>query len=268
MWMLLFTFCLSFQTVFAGLDRMILENLNANYEKPYGRGEIDKVNIGFSAQNLAPYQVEIFRKEKTFEIKSTFVDMIWNDPWSIVHDVENFSVTKANASFGKKDHSVDSERVTVAPPGLGTFELETIKLSCQGTSTDEKLENRLMDDCRKKLELTVSKLEIPIDFFMSQIVADYPQEPLSLKDRPADNFNLTVNEGDFSFLVYTRVVFYAGLRAWGNISYENNRKTIIIRIDQIKFGYVSITPIVMRELARRIKHPNVIVSGNYIIINL
>jgi len=265
---LLFTFFLSFQAVFAGLDRMVIENLNATYEKPYGKGEIDKVNIGVSAQNVAPYQVEIFRKEKTFEVKSTFIDITWNDPWSIVHDVEEFSVTKANASFGKKEHSVDSERVTLTPPGLGTFDLETIKVSCQGTSTDEKLENRLMDDCRKQLELTVSNLEIPINFFMSQIVADYPQMPLPLKDRPADNLKLSVNEGDFSFSVYTRVVFYAGLRAWGNISFENNRKTIIIRVDQIKFGYVSITPVVMRELARRIKHPNVIISGSYVIINL
>lgn len=253
-------------SAFAGLDRLNIQNLNMDYSKPYGKGDVEKISIGFStkSETSGPYPVEIHRTDKNLELKSPFVDITWNGPWAFFHNLEQMSASKVNASFGKREHSATLETASLTPEKQGVFKLNKIKAACNGKSLEMRVENRLLDDCREKLEVTVASLDVPVDFFMSQIVAQYPQEELRPEERPLDSLKLTSYKGDFSMVVYTRVVFYAGLRAWGHVSYEDNHTTIVIRIDQVKFGYLPITSVVLKELRNRIKHPNVTITGNII----
>ncbi len=252
---------------FADLDLMKMENLSANYTKPYGKGEVEKVNIDFSSPLYGPYPVEIFRQENSFKVESPFVTFNWLKPWSFVHNAEHFSVNKLNVSFGKKDHSANMETFNFSLEKMGPFALNKVIASCRGNSTQERVENRVIDDCLKSAEVTVNELDVPVDFFISELVSNLSEQPLPESARPADNLKLTLKDGDFSFMVYTRVIFYAGLRAWGNVSLQNNRKSVVIRIDQIRFGYVPITAIVMKELAKRNRNPDVIINDRYIIVN-
>lgn len=257
---------------FANLDRLNIQNLNLNYVNPLGHGDVEKINIGFSSKSeqpaVGPYPVVLTRTAKDFEIKSEFIDITWLAPWTFVHDLERIGVTKGNATFGKRDHSATIEKAVFTPKGQGAFHLHKITAQCNGKSLEMRVENRLLDDCREKLEVKVAGLNVPIDFFMNEIVAQYPQEPMSVDERPLDNLKLTSYKGDFSLVVFTRVVFYAGLRAWGHVSYENDYHTIVIRLDQVKFGYIPITTIVLRELRKRITSPDVTITGNVIRVNV
>lgn len=267
---LLFLALLTASTAFAGLDRLSIQNLNFDYTKPYGRGEVDKIGITFSTKAMqGPYPVEIRRTDTDLVLTSPFVDINWSDPWGFIHDLEHLAVSKVGAQFGTKEHTAGLEHAKVTPKGMGEFSLSTLALKCSGASAARQIEDRIMDDCLEKLGLTISKLEVPLDFFMAQIVKDLPeQEPLAPEARPADNFSLNVVKGDFSMQVYTRVVFYAGLRAWGHVSQEEDHNVIVVRLDKVKFGYIPLTTIVLRELKKRLKHPNVTIDGNIIRIKI
>jgi hypothetical protein len=59
-------------------------------------------------------------------------------------------------------------------------------------------------------------------------------------------------------------VVKAGLRTWGNFHYEDDRKSIVIRVDLIKFGIIPVTSLVMKELKDRIKDPDVEINPPFI----
>jgi hypothetical protein len=253
------------------LERLTLTNLSLDYLRPYGKGEVEKVSIDFSAKNdfNAPYPVELFRTDENFELKSEYFDVTWIKPWSFIHNISQFSIIGTYADFGRKDHSARARKITLGPNSLGKFILSNLLLKCVGNSEHSDVEFRIIEDCHKKLDLTIEDVDVSINSMIAKIMASIPQQqPLNVEDRPIDNMTLKVNEGNFHLSLYTKVVFYAGLRAWGNLSFKNNYEFAEIRIDQIKFGYISITPIVMRELRKRIKHPDVEISGNTIKIKL
>jgi hypothetical protein len=253
---------------FADFERMQIENLSADYKRPSGRAEIEKIQIDFTSPLSAPYVLTLERTEDAFQVISPFLQLNWLKPWKIIHNAEELSLEEGYASFGKKEHGLKAQGASFSPEGMGAFYLKEILANCSGGSTDLWIENRIIDDCLENSQLTINSLDVPVNFFLNEIVSQYPQDPLPASAKPADSFKLTVKNGDFSFMVYTRVVFYAGLRAWGNVSLQNNRKTLIIRIDQIKFGYFPITAVVMKELAKRNRNPDVIINDNYIMVNL
>jgi len=266
MW-LLFLLLPFFNFTHASLERVQIENVNLNYQKPYGRGEMDVINMDISSIQSQSYPLEIFRGENIFKVAMPFFNLNWVNPWPFIYKTENLIVQKGSVSLGKVNHYVNSDKVIFNPSESRPYELKGMSLKCYGSSIATKMEIRLIEDCYKNLDLKISQLEIPLEAFVAQFFQQFSVDLLPESLRPADNLTLTIKEGSFAFEAYTKVVFYAGLRAWGGIIFENNYQTAMIRVDQIKFGYLPITKIVMRELAKRIKHPNVIVTENYIIIN-
>lgn len=265
---ILFSLLLPGLSLAADFERMEITGLSASYVKPKGEAEIEKVKIDFSNLEDKNYVLGIERKEDSFLLDSPFFQLRWMNPFAFIHNMNELTVTDAHATFGKNEHSLSADEMAFSPDKMGAFSLNNILGKCSGNSTDIWIENRLIDDCLNSAELTISSLDVPVNFFINEILAQYPQEPMPATAKPADSFKLSMKDGDFSFMVYTRVVFYAGLRAWGNISLQNNRKTVIIRVDQIKFGYIPITGVVMKELSKRNRNPDVIINDNYIIVNL
>lgn len=263
---------LATQAAVAGMDRLSIQALNLDYKKPYGKGDVEKVNFGYSSREQfksGPYPVEIHRMEASMGVNSHIAGLEWLDPLSFVHDMEELTLAKGNLSIGKVLHTLSLDSVVFVPKEMNAFTLKGLVLVCQGISTEARIKDRLMDDCRDGLHLTVDTLDVPLDFFIAKLVQNLPkQEPMRVDQRPADSLVLTTVKGDFALQVYTKLVFYAGLRAWGNLAYEKDRKVIAIRIDQVKFGYLSITSIVMRELRKRLKDPNVTITGNTIRIKI
>jgi len=266
MW-ILFVVLSFFEFTYASLERVQIENVNLNYQRPYGRGEMEVINMDISSVRPESYPMEIFRGENVFKVSMPFLNLNWLNPWPFIYDVESLLVERGLVSVGKVNHSVESQKVIFTPSDSRPFELKGLSLNCSGSSSANKMEIRLIEDCHKNLDLKISQVEIPLEAFIAQFFQQFSVDFLPENLRPADNVTLAIREGSFSFEAYTKVVFYAGLRAWGGIVFENNYQTAMIRVDQIKFGYLPITKLVMNELAKRIKHPNVLVTGNYIIIN-
>ena len=250
---------------FAGFENITVKNLDLEYASPYGKGSLEKVTLGVS---LLPqsYPIEVNKTPETFELITPFMDVSWMKPWKFVHELESLSTSKANFSLGGKVHSVNVPFLVARPKGRGEYRAENLVGSCEGKSTGE-VDIRLMDDCREKMKVVAKKLDVPNDFILYRILYDAPQVPREV-DVPAYDLELTSKKGDYALLFTFKYYVLARLRAYGHFQYENDHKTIAIRVDQVKFGYFTVTNFVMRRLKEIITNPNVKVDPPWIRINV
>jgi hypothetical protein len=262
---LLFTFFISF-SVLAGFDGLMVKNLDLDYSSPYGKGELEKISIGLSKSN-SRYPVEVEKSEDAFYLRSPFIDLRWGDPLKFFYDLEVLIARKINFSIGKTEHYVHGDHLTSKPKGQGIFKFDHLNGRCSGQSSEENIAHRLFADCRESMDLKIKRLDVPVDFFMLDILNQLPPIPAEV-DIPADHFSFVSKGGEFSLVLYLKYYVYAGLRVFGNFHYEGNFETIVIKVNQIKWGYLPVTGLVMRELRNRIKHPAVKIEPPFIRIKI
>lgn len=251
----------------AGFDKLTVQNLDLEYTGPYGKGTVERVGIGMSLAT-EPYDVEINRTDSSFELTSPYLDFTWNDPLKFIYEIEKLNTKKLSANLGtKKSHFVEADYLMVQPKGQGQYIAEKLKGNCEGVAIG-RFQMRMMDDCRNKMDLTIKKVDVPADFFLLRVLEDLPQLPAPDMEFPGDNIVVSVKEGDYALQVYVKYWFYAGLRSWGHVQYENDYKTVAIRVDQIKFGYLNVTKLVMKKLQEVATGPNVKVDPPWIRINI
>jgi hypothetical protein len=262
----LITFFILTSSYGADFEKITVENLDLEYKAPYGSGTVDRVGIGLG---LAPenYVIAINRTEDAFELTSPYVDFTWRNPVKFIFDLEALTTRKTNAALGTKTHFIDSEFVMIKPEGRGEYKAELIKGLCEGKARGS-FEMRLLEDCRNKLDLTIRRIDVPTDFILYKLLEDLPPLPGSDEDVPGDYVIAKINNGDLFLQVYIKYVFYAGLRTWGHVRFEDDHKTLAIRVDQIKFGYLTVTKLVMSKLKEIIKNPDVKVDPPWIRINI
>ena len=255
-----------FNMAFAGVDSLTVKNLDLNYQRPYGSGQVEKASLGLSLHER-PYFVEVHRTEEALKLESPFFDLFWNTPIKLFHNMEQLDGKKMNLSIGKLHHSAHALHLMAAPEGQGEYKFDHLSLECQGSSLSPELQIRLMEDCREDMELVAKKVDVPTDFILVDLLSKLPKGPREMQ-APADHLRLTTEKGDFSLVFYLKYFVYAGLRAWGHVSFTENNKIMLIRVDRIKFGFLSVTQLVMNELERRVNHPSVKVEPPYIKIEL
>ncbi len=250
----------------AAFEKLNVKNLDLDYKAPHGAGTVEKVGIGMSLQPEA-FPIDINRTENSFEITSPYMDFTWYKPLKFIYDVQELVTKKASVALGTDVHFIESDYVMLKPGKGGEYKAELLKAVCDGDAKGE-FEERLLEDCRTKLDLTIKKIDVPVDFFLVRLLESIPQLPAPDMDMPGDNVVASIKNGDFYLQVYIKYVFYAGLRAWGHMQYENDRKVIALRVDSIKFGYLSVTSLVMKKLQEIIKSPDVKIDPPWIRINI
>ncbi len=251
----------------AAFDKISVQNLDLEYAGVSGAGTVERVGIGISFMSV-PYDIQINRTDDAFQITSPYLDFTWNNPIKIIHDIQKLSTKKLSTSLGSKNaHFLEAEYLMVSPKARGLYIAEKLKGNCEGLATG-RFQRRLMDDCRNKMDLTIKIIDVPTDFILYRLLENLPPFPMPDMDFPGDNLVMSLRQGDYSFKIYVKYWFYAGLRSWGHVQYENDHKTVAIRVDQIKFGYLNVTNLVMKKLEEMIKSPNVKVDPPWIRINI
>lgn len=250
---------------FASLEKITVQNLDLDYAAPYGKGTVEKVGIGVG---LTPetFPLEVIRTETSFDLISPYVDFSWMNPLKFIYSLQTVSSRKLSASLGTKDHFISAESVTVIPKNGGEYKADLFDAKCVGDFKGP-FDVRLLEDCRKSLNLTIKRVDVPTDFFLYEVLEDLPKLPGTF-EIPGDNVIAKIDEGNFYLQVYVKYWFYAGLRSWGHMQYENNYQTIAIRVDQIKFGYLTVTNLVMKKLQEVIKNPDVVIDPPWIRIDV
>lgn len=256
-------------STFAGFEKLTVQNLDLEYNAPYGKGTVEKVGIGLGL-NPEAFPIEFIRTESTIDLISPYVDFSWYNPLKFVYDIEHATTKKLSSVLGAKDrHYVKSELLIVRPKeASGDYRAEGVEGECPAEFKGS-FDQRLLEDCRKSLNLTIKKIDVPVDFFLLKVLEDLPQLPgQSAPDMPGDNIIAKIENGDLYLQIYVKFWFYAGLRTWGHVQYENDYQTIALRVDQIKFGYLTVTNLVMKKLKEVIKSPDVRIDPPWIRIDV
>lgn len=246
---------------FAGLRHLDVKNLSLEYTAPQGVGSVEKLDVGISKSFNHP--IEVLRVEDTLVFKTPVIDLHWLAPWKFLLDAKAVTLNEANVSAGKGKHdfTVANAKLTLS----GEFSLRNGVVHCEGTSELPELEDQLLEDCREKMTVEADRLDVPLDTLLIDILSRLPQPD---EEEPLKNFTLRMEQGDFYMYFLASYVFKAGLRTWGAMHFEDDLKTMVIRVDLIKFGILPVTGAVMKELTDRVKDPRIEIKPPFIRIRV
>jgi hypothetical protein len=251
----------------AKLQNLTVVDGNFSYDKPYGTGDVQKIQFGISKNNLAgPYAIEIFREENALLLKSEFVDFSWLNPMTFFHDMDKLTIAKGNIQIGYNKHSLTSPRLMLKPKDKGEFTLQGLTAECAGASVALNIEARLVDDCLEHSRIQITRVDIPDKSMMMEILSAFPEVPAE-EDQPAWDFDLKMDKGDFYMDFRIKYVIYAGVYAWGHVQFEDDRKVAAIRLDKVKYGYLGVTNLVFNKL-REMNLPNVTINEPWIRVKM
>lgn len=252
---------------FAALDKIQIKNLHFDYSLPLGIGDVEKVSVGISLQKQS-YPIEVRREENSFDISSKFVDFQWINPIPFAHNIQKGSTKGLNLKIDRLNHSLVGEDLRFTGEKSGEFVFKKFDLNCQGSSLAALPIDRLKADCLEKMHAAISNMELPFEF-LNTIASQLPDIPTETDgDIPANDFALSIKQGDFFSYLRIKYVVRAYLKFWGHVQYEDEGRTLAIRMDQIKYGVLPVTTLVMNELRRQINNPNVTVTPPWIKIKL
>ncbi len=250
----------------AALENLQVKNLNLDYVSPQGAGLVEKLSIGMSVQeifNKQSYSFEIYRREDSFDVLSAYADFQWLYPIAFVHNLQKLNTEKFNLKIDRGEHFLRGESLRFTPQKGGDYFFRNFSLDCNGSSELKKVSERLKADCLDKMHATVTNMELPFQF-LTDIADQLPDTPTETDDIPANDFFLSLYKGDFFSYVRIKYIVKAYLKIWGHVQYENEGKTLAIRIDSIKYGVLPVTDLVMAELRRQIHHSSISINPPWI----
>lgn len=252
------TFSLS---AFGGLRHLTVENLNLEYAAPRGTGTVDKIAVGLKSKS--PHELSVERIDETLVVTTPLLEFTWIEPWKFLLEAEKVSLKGGFIKAGKGSLVATAREAKIDLKGVTS--VKNLEANCRGFSEATDLENELLEICRESLEASADRFDVPLDLALFDVLS---RLPMPEEENPYKNFTLKVKQGDFYLYFLAQVVVKAGLRAWGAIHYEDELKTLVVRVDLIKFGVLPVTNIVLRELRERIKDPRVEIKPPFIRVRI
>lgn len=251
---------------YAGLEQISLDKANLDYVSPRGAGEVEKISLGLSLVP-GPYAVELEKRDSSYVLFTPMADITWGNPGPFLLSMQSFFLKNLNLQAGEKNHFLNAEKITLKPDSQGEFQLLNLQGMCQGVSTKETLQGRLLEDCRESMQVEMARLEVPENFLLVNIIKSFPTDPRIL-EQPLKDFYLSNSKGDVYLYFLARYYVTAGLRAWAKLTYENNFKTVVLRVNMIKFGILPVTSQVFKALKESNKDPRIQIDSPFIRIKL
>jgi hypothetical protein len=252
---------------FAGLEKIQLKNLDLHYLNPEGSGTVEQLNIGIGLPTKKEnYPVSIFRKEGSFEIVSAFAHFEWLHPIAFIHDLQSLETQKLNLDILPSGHRLKAENLKFHSSKQNEFLFEDFTVTCRGQSLEKNVFSKLKEDCLNEMDVMIRHMDIPSQF-LKTIAEQLPEAPAD-SDFPANDFYASVAKGNFFSFVRIKFVIPAYLKIWGYSQFEDHGKTIAIRVDEVKYGVLPVTAIVMNELKRLVTHPKVTINPPWVRIKL
>lgn len=245
------------------VNKVVIDNANLDYVTPRGAGFLEKLTIGsILGESFAPYPFEILVENEALLFQSPVIEFTLGNLPKFVEGIEKLSTTNLNASLSYKDHSVKAKQILFQPKKYQPYSFTGVDLHCQGNSEDVDLVRRMMLDCQENMSGVVTKLDISVVRYIMDVLGGEP-EGLVAEELPNDLI-LSLKKGKLFLNVVAKFIIKARARAWGEVIYENDYQTIAIRVDQVKYGIIPVTGIVMKQLRSRVKHPRVKVTPPWI----
>jgi|GEM_PF-5328689 len=232
-----------------------------------GNGLVRSLEVEMNEKNMLAspaYPIQIIKTGSVIKIKTLGITMTWNDIPSWLQGSVDLDLTNTQIYLGiANDHSFKLETLNLNQPELGSVTIRGIEATCQNSLRRRPLIKQLPQDCLKKANIKASELNIPmLNNFLSAILVNQSTPQV------ANNILVDVEDNKYQLSLNPSIVLGPGVYSYGEVEeFDDVKKTIKLRIDSVKFGYLPITPIVFKELKKRLPPEKFKVERPYIYIN-
>ncbi len=250
----------------AALEKITVTKLDLDYTAPVGSGSFERLGVGMGFDN-GPHSFHVTRREEAIEVVTPFADLTWTKPLKLVYDLKTLSVRGMSAAVGTKAHSVEGQDLALTTGQGNEYRVQELRGSCEGAARGP-LHQRLFEDCRNKLSISARRIDVPEDFILSRIISRLPLPATQNTAIPARNLTLSVSEGRFALELFVKLVFTAALRVKGELSYEDDYRTLVLRVDEVRVGELQVTGLFLRTLQELTRGADVKVTPPFVRIGL
>ena len=241
---LILTLCLTSQLAFSQVPEILIKNFTGTYAQESGAATAETFKYAETEfrENSA---FEMFKQGGVFILKTPDQEVELDEMPENINELHTLNFSSVNLKM-------TSELVEVEVPSLeGTstdekrIDIQNLILKCAGDLSSGTPKDALLDTCfNKKGDVSLDKFETGKD---------------QMKDLAVQVENNILN---FSAKV-------GGLKArgWGTSEYRASENKIVLRVDKVKVGFLSVTGRFFSELSKE-PNENIVINRPYIEILL
>lgn len=240
-----------------------LQGFNFSYSEPHGSGSASHFYRNFEKLDNG-VEIEVTKELTNLNVKvsgSEEHDFVIRNAPAIIQDAKNMAIDEMNLKF--TDHfsfnlysgEFVSEKDTVSLEGLEWF--------CQrGVATD--VMDELLLGCVQDMTLTTDK-------FTSEKVSRFLETALSKSklgsDLKVSQLKLKSRAGSYDLSASVKAQISGTAKSKGHFSYDPNTGIFTIKINEVKFGILSVKGMVFDELKKK-QDENLVVKEPYVYLKL
>lgn len=221
-----------------------IKNFNATYDEPSGLGSVDYLKIKelYNFENKTEFGLEKQASKIILSLPQEDIE-IEGIP-EFIHTLKYLDVVKLKSLI--KENSIDisfdkfSGNTTDMSVGI-----DQLSLSCFNDTIGESL---VLDNCING----TSKFEIEYLLYKTE------------KETKIQNLSFNIKDNSFNINLKTKG---QNIKGNGSITFNKREMQIVIKIDKVKAGFISVKGMVFKEL-KKIESDKVIVDKPWVTINL
>lgn len=223
-------------------------NFNFEYSNPRGEGKADT----FSYSNLNPLNevnVAVDKIEEDFKFTVTGAENqefeLKNAP-SFMTEAETIVVKSLNINVAESlKLTMSSGRFSSRKDSL---KLDGFSLDCNRVSNTDEQINELINGCTQRMRLKFSKFS---NANVKQSLNEIFEGTLQKGSISVQSLDFKVNNRKYELAVDVKADISGTVKSKGQISYDLPNKKIIVKITEVKFGFLNITSRVFSELKKQ-----------------
>lgn len=248
----------------AGFNTLKVTNADIQYILPAGSGVVEKVEVDMDKS--AQTGIHIQRTESAMVIDAGLVKFTWSGPEKFIHNMKLLNTQAFSMQLARGESFFTGDSVSFTSEKDAAFSFTNLEVNCQGRNIHRDPFLRFFYDCAERARVTVHKLDVPLGF-LEELSGRMPPIPDDA-ELPADDLKVSVDQGALSAQMKVKFLVRATMKVKGHFQFEDDHKVAALRVDEVKFGILPVTNLVLSELARTNTNPNITVNPPWIRIKI
>lgn len=231
--------------------KVSVKNFNFTYKDPHGEGSASS----FTRNQLASEEVHVAVDRIDKDLKFTVTgsenhEFELKDAPSFMTEAETMSVNGFNLSLA------DRVALTLASGRFNSKEdamkLDGLSLDCARDLTKTEIMDQLLSGCIQKMTFKTSKFSSQAEEGFIGLLSSSISSAVSDKaDLGINSLDLKTNAGKYDLTAEVKSSISGKVKSNGNMSYEHTTGKLILKISEVKFGFLNITGKVFDELKKK-----------------
>ena len=175
----------------------------------------------------------------------------------LVTDIGSNAQLQLKAQVLKMDHQ-----------SFGQVDAESVSIACAHSSGPIGMD-QVVTDCLNRSTISMGAFQLPntSQFWLDTMVLA-PKTTQENAQQTINDMDMTMNQGNFDLSMKVQGVPFAKIHATGNAKMDTTAQVATIRIDEVKYGVIPITGLVMDQLKKKLPADQFRVVPPYVYMTL